>query len=92
MNLVVWAERIGVAWVSGYRWFGAGLLPVAARRVWRLILVDDPVVEESRRGRDLVGDVSEILTSMGARLYGERAAQSRARRAVAAAAEDAEAP
>lgn len=42
MNLAVWAERNGVAWVIAYRWFRAGLLPVPAQRVGRLILVNDP--------------------------------------------------
>lgn len=54
MNLAVWAERNGVAWVIAYRWFRAGLLPVPAQRVGRLILVNDPAVEESGRGRTLV--------------------------------------
>ena len=42
MNLAAWAERNGVARVTAYRWFRAGLLPVPARNVGRLILVDDP--------------------------------------------------
>ena len=41
MNLAVWAERNGVARVTAYRWFRAGLLPVPAQRVDRLILVDE---------------------------------------------------
>jgi len=36
----------------------------------------------------VVGDVTEILTSLCARLYGRRAAANRAARAVAAATED----
>jgi len=189
MNLAVWAERNGVARVSAYRWFRAGLLPVPAVKVGRLILVDeltadtgvdrrtavyprvssadqkadldrqvarvtasattqqipvDQVVTEvgsalnghrrkflallrdssvqrivveqrdrfcrfgseyvqaalAAQGRelvvvdtsevddDLVRDMTEILTSMCARLYGKRAAQNRAKRAVAAAAAD----
>ena len=43
MNLATWAERNGVARVTAYRWFRAGLLPVPARKVGRLILVDDPL-------------------------------------------------
>ena len=43
MNLATWAERNGVARVTAYRWFRAGVLPVPARRVGRLILVDDPL-------------------------------------------------
>ncbi|MBS4729634.1 IS607 family transposase [Mycobacterium sp. SM1] len=189
MNLAAWAERNGVARVSAYRWFSAGLLPVPARRVGRLILVDEPTGEAGSRGRtavyarvssadqkadldrqvarvtawataqqipvdkvvvevgsalnghrrkflallrdptasrivvehrdrfcrfgseyveaalgaqgrelvvvdsaevdeDLVGDMSEILTSMCARLSGKRAAQNGAKRALAAAASD----
>lgn len=187
MYLAVWAERNGVARVTAYGWFRAGLLRVLARRVGRLILVDgsemgragqaavyarvswadqksgldrqvagvtvwatgqqirvDKVVTEvgsalnghrrrflallgdpavtpivvghrdrfcwfgseyveaavAARGRelvvvdsvevddDLVGDMTQILTSMCARLYGKRAAADRAKRAVAAAADD----
>jgi predicted site-specific integrase-resolvase len=32
MNLAAWAERNGVARVSAYRWFGAGVLAVAENR------------------------------------------------------------
>ena len=32
MNLAAWAERNGVARVTAYRWFGAGVLPVAENR------------------------------------------------------------
>ncbi|WP_343575559.1 IS607 family transposase [Mycobacterium sp.] len=189
MNLAVWAERNGVARVTAYRWFRAGLLPVSAVKVGRLILVDestadtgvdrrtavyarvssadqkadldrqvarvtawatsqqipveqvvtevgsalnghrrkflallrDPTVQrivvehrdrfcrfgseyvQAAQGRelvvvdtaevddDLVRDMTEILTSMCARLYGKRAAANRAKRAVAAAADDCEA-
>jgi len=188
MNLAVWAQRNGVARVTAYRWFRAGLLPVPVVKVGRLILVDEPtadtgvdrrtavyarvssadqkvdldrqvarvtawatglqipvdqvvtevgsalnghrgkflallrdssvqriVVEHRDRfcrfgseyvqaalaaqGRelvvvdtaavddDLVRDMTEILTSMCARLYGKRAAANRAKRAVAAAAD-----
>jgi len=189
VNLKQWAEREGVHHVTAYRWFREGKLPVPARRVGRLILVEpdaverpagltvvyagvssadqkadldrqvarvtawatgqgqsvdrvvtevgsalnghrrkflallrDPavttiVVEHRARfarfgaeyveaalaanGRellvvdpaevddDLVRDMTEILTVMCARLYGRRAAANRARRAVAAATEDA---
>lgn len=192
MNLAVWAERNGVARVTAYCWFHAGLLPVPARKAGRLILVDDQPADRSRRARtavyarvssadqkpdldrqvarvtawatteqiavdkvvtevgsalnghrrkflallrdpsvkrivvehrdrfcrfgseyveaalaaqgrelvvvdsaevddDLVRDMTEILTSMCARLYGKRAAQNRAKRALAAAAEESEA-
>lgn len=54
MNLAAWAERNGVVRVTAYRWFQAGLLPVAARKVGRLILVDEPMDEAGRRGRTAV--------------------------------------
>jgi predicted site-specific integrase-resolvase len=46
-----------------------------------LVVVDSAEVDD-----DLVRDITEILTSMCARLYGKRAAANRAQRAVAAAA------
>ena len=46
MNLAAWAERNGVARVTAYRWFRAGLLPVPAVWVGRLILVDEPAADE----------------------------------------------
>ena len=45
MNLAVWAQRNGVARVTAYRWFRAGLLPVPAVKVGRLILVDEPTAD-----------------------------------------------
>jgi predicted site-specific integrase-resolvase len=170
VNLKEWAKREGVHPVTAYRWFREGKLPVPARRVGGLILVEQPaeavpaetvvvyarvssadqkhltvsrvvtevgsalngrrkkflgllrdpavstiVVEHrdrfarfgseyveaalSAQGRrllvvdpaevddDLVHDVTEILTSLCARLYGRRAAANRAQRAVTAATE-----
>jgi predicted site-specific integrase-resolvase len=54
MNLAAWAKRNGVARVTAYRWFRAGLLPVPARKVGRLILVDDPSVPAGPRSRTAV--------------------------------------
>ena len=51
MNLATWAERNGVARVTAYRWFHAGLLPVPAHRVGRLILVDEAAGRAGPRGR-----------------------------------------
>jgi predicted site-specific integrase-resolvase len=48
-----------------------------------LVVVDSAEVDD-----DLVRDMTEVLTSMCSRLYGKRAAQNRAQRAVAAAASD----
>lgn len=47
MNLTDWAEQAGVSKFTAYRWFREGILPVPARRVGRLIMVDAP-----RRGRE----------------------------------------
>ena len=54
MNLATWAHRNGVARVTAYRWFRSGVLPVPARRVGRLILVDDPTVVMQMAGRTAV--------------------------------------
>jgi predicted site-specific integrase-resolvase len=40
VNLKEWAQREGVHHVTAYRWLREGKLPVPARRVGRLILVD----------------------------------------------------
>lgn len=187
MNLAEWAEKNGIARVTAYRWFHAGKLPVPARKIGGLILVDLPdeepagrtvvyarvsstdqksdldrqvarvtswcvsqgiavddvvtevgsalnghrrkfsklladpevarivvehrdrfcrfgseyisaalsaqqrelvVVDPAEVDDDLVRDMTELLTSMCARLYGRRAAHNRARRAVEASAED----
>ncbi len=42
MNLKEWALRQGVHPLTAYRWYREGSLPVPARRVGRLILVDQP--------------------------------------------------
>jgi predicted site-specific integrase-resolvase len=91
--------------VTAYRWFREGTLPVPARRMGRLILVEPPpepagsgrvvaycrvssadrrvvVLEEAETSHDLVRDVTEVLTSLCARLYGRRSA-ARAAKAVA---------
>jgi predicted site-specific integrase-resolvase len=54
MNLVVWAERNGVARVSAYRWFRVGVLSVRAWKVGRLILVDESAGDAGLRGRTAV--------------------------------------
>lgn len=40
MNLAEWAETQGIARRTAYRWFHEGKLPVPARKVDRMILVD----------------------------------------------------
>jgi predicted site-specific integrase-resolvase len=58
--------------------FGAEYVEAALVAQGRRLLVVDPAEVDD----DLVGDVTEILTSLCARLYGRRAAGNRARRAV----------
>ena len=61
--------------------FGVEYLEAALASSGRRLVVLDPEETSS----DLVCDVTEVLTSMCARLYGRRAAKSRAGRAVAVA-------
>ena len=61
--------------------FGAEYVEAALSAQGRRLLVVDPADIDD----DLVRDVTEILTSLCARLYGQRAAADRARRAVEAA-------
>jgi len=63
--------------------FGAEYVEAALSAQGRRLLVVDPAEVDD----DLVRDVTEILTSLCARLYGRRAGASRARRAVEAAVE-----
>ncbi|WP_406042954.1 IS607 family transposase [Micromonospora sp. NBC_00898] len=61
--------------------FGAEYVEAALAAQGRRLLVVDPAEVDD----DLVGDVTEILTSLCARLYGRRAAANRACRGVEAA-------
>jgi predicted site-specific integrase-resolvase len=61
--------------------FGAEYVEAALAAQGRRLLVVDPAEVDD----DLVRDVTEILTSLCARLYGRRAAANRAQRAVEAA-------
>jgi predicted site-specific integrase-resolvase len=61
--------------------FGAEYVEAALAAQGRRLLVVDPTEVDD----DLVRDVTEILTSLCARLYGRRAAVNRARRAIDAA-------
>ncbi|MDT5325538.1 MAG: hypothetical protein QOF25_2690 [Mycobacterium sp.] len=54
MSLAGWAKRDGVARVTADRWLCTGLLPVPARKVARLILVEDPSVAAGPRSRTAV--------------------------------------
>jgi predicted site-specific integrase-resolvase len=68
--------------------FGAEYVEAAlAAQGRRLLVADSAEVDD-----DLVRDVTEILTSLCARLYGRRAAANRASRAVAAATADEDSP
>jgi predicted site-specific integrase-resolvase len=60
--------------------FGAEYVEAALAASGRRLVVVDPAEVDD----DLVRDVTEILTSLGARLYGRRAAANRAARALAA--------
>ena len=60
--------------------FGAEYVEAALAASGRRLLVVDPAEVDE----DLVRDVTEILTSLCARLYGRRAAADRAARAVSA--------
>lgn len=63
--------------------FGAEYVEAALAAQGRRLLVADPAEVDD----DLVRDVTEILTSLCARLYGRRAAANRARRAIDAVTE-----
>ena len=64
--------------------FGAEYVEAALSAQGRRLAVADP----SEVDDDLVRDVAEILTSLCARLYGQRAAENRAARAIAALGQD----
>ena len=66
---------------DGLARFGAECVEAALTAQGRKLLVMDPAGADG----DLVRDVTEILTSLCARLYGRRGAAGRAARAVAAA-------
>jgi putative resolvase len=61
--------------------FGVEHLEAALSATGRRLVVLDP----AETADDLAGDITEVLTSMCARLYGRRSAQNRAARAVAVA-------
>jgi len=42
VNLSQWAEQVGVSKFTAYRWYREGILPVPAKKIGRLILVDAP--------------------------------------------------
>lgn len=74
MNLSDWADHVGVSKFTAYRWFREGTLPVPARRVGRLILVEVPPPEASGRtvlyarvsSPDQRGDLDRQVARLGA--------------------------
>lgn len=54
MNLKQWSAQQGVHPITAYRWFREGKLPVPARRVGRLILVDPPTEHPKEAGKTVV--------------------------------------
>ena len=52
MNLAEWADSQGIAHATAYRWFKAGKLPLPARKVGGLILVDVP--DNAPKGQTVV--------------------------------------
>ncbi len=77
-------SRVVVEHRDRFARFGAQDVEAAMSGSGRRLLVVDPAEVDD----DLVGDVSEILTSLCARLYGRRAAANRAAGAVAVAMAD----
>ncbi len=75
------ATTIGVEHRDRFARFGAEYVEAALAAQGRRLLVVDP----SEVDDDLVRDVTEIPTSLWARLYGRRAAANRAAKAIAAA-------
>ncbi len=66
--------------------FGVGMVDaMLTARGGGLIVVDEDEVDETEVDDDLVRDMTEIMTSFCARLYGRRSARNRARRALEAA-------
>jgi predicted site-specific integrase-resolvase len=57
-----WAEREGVHHVTAYRWFREGKLPVPARRVGRLILIDQ-MATAAPASRDVVAVYARVSST-----------------------------
>ena len=76
--------RIVVEHRDRFSRFGTEYIHAALESTGRELIVMDPAEVDD----DLVRDMTELLTSMCARLYGKRAADNRARRAMEASASD----
>lgn len=89
MNLAAWAERNGVAWVTRivvehrdrFCRLGSEYVRTALLAHGRELVV----VDSAEVGDDLLRDMTEIIASLCARLYGKAAAANRVRHAVDAA-------
>ena len=90
MKLSDWARQQGISYITAWRWFWAGKLPVPARQLpTGTILVEAPCPEGitvlyARVSSADQRDVLEILTSACGRLYGRRSAKRRAQQALEA--------
>ena len=76
--------RIVVEHRDRFSRFGTEYIHAALESTGRELIVMDPAEVDD----DLVRDMTELLTSMCARLYGKRAAENRARRAIEASTHD----
>ncbi|MFJ3977904.1 recombinase family protein [Streptomyces sp. NPDC090021] len=77
------ANGLGLAVAEVVTEVGSGL--DGKRRKLHRVLSDPAVADPQETTSDLVGDITEVLTLMCAGLYGQRAAENRAARAVAEA-------
>lgn len=81
MNLKEWAREQGVSYTTARRWFASGKLPVSARKVGGLILVDAEeapwvVAMECACGDDPVGSVERVHYLIGPFLTRSRAEEA----------------
>ncbi len=76
MRLSEWAKREGVSYITAWRWWNDGKLPVPARKVGKLILVDVPEPDQGRtvvyarvssadQEPDLDGQVARVVAWCG---------------------------
>ena len=86
MRLTDWGRQFGLSTRASWQMYRDGPLPegLVVEKVGKLLYVRVP---DEEREDDLARDVTEVLTSLCARLYGRRSAASRARRALAVAGE-----
>jgi hypothetical protein len=63
MNLAAWAERNGVARVTAYRWFRAGLLPVVVNNAG--VVVGGPIQKSIPLSQRLAGPPDKVAATVG---------------------------